>query len=61
MEKFIKTAIKRPGALHSALNIPQGQKIPKAKEAAAAKRPGRVGKEARFAEELSTFHTHKGN
>jgi hypothetical protein len=61
MANFIKGAIKRPGALHRALGVPQGQKIPKAKEAAAAKRPGRVGKEARFAEELATFHTYKGN
>jgi hypothetical protein len=52
---FIKKAIKRPGALHEALGVPQGQPIPPAKEAAAAKEKGRVGKEARFAEELKGF------
>jgi len=28
MAKWIAGAIKKPGALHSALGIPQGQKIP---------------------------------
>lgn len=51
-KNFIKGAIKRPGALHKALGVPKGQKIPAKKEAAAAKRPGLVGKEARFAEVL---------
>lgn len=52
---FISKAIKRPGALHRALGVPKGDKIPAAKERAAAKRPGRVGREARFAEELKGF------
>ncbi len=50
MSKWIAGAVKRPGALHKALGVPKGQKIPPAKEAAAAKRPGRVGQEARLAE-----------
>jgi hypothetical protein len=51
--KFIKKAIKRPGALHAALGVPQGKKIPAKKVAAAAKKGGRVGREARFAEVLA--------
>jgi hypothetical protein len=51
-KKFIQKAIKRPGALHSALGVPQGKKIPAAKIARAAKAPGRLGKEARFAQTL---------
>lgn len=53
MANFIQGAIKRPGALHRALGVPQGQKIPPAKIAKAAKGGGRVGREARFAETLA--------
>lgn len=48
----IKKAIKKPGQLHRDLGVPQGQKIPASKVAAAAKRPGKVGERARFAETL---------
>lgn len=50
---FIKGAIKRPGALHAALGVPKGKKIPPAKVAAAAKQKGKVGQEARFAQMLA--------
>lgn len=36
-EKFIKKAIKHPGALHRELGVPQGEKIPAKKMAKAAK------------------------
>ena len=36
MANWIKGAIKHPGALHRELGVPQGQKIPAAKVAAAA-------------------------
>jgi hypothetical protein len=36
-EKWIKGAIKHPGALHRALNVPLGKKIPSTKLTAAAK------------------------
>lgn len=49
---FIAGAIKHPGALHRDLGVPQGQKIPQDKLAAAAKKPGPVGRRARFAETL---------
>lgn len=49
---WIQKAIKRPGALHRALGVPEGKKIGVAKIDAAAKRPGRVGQEARLAKTL---------
>ena len=55
-KKFIQSAIKHPGALHSDLGVPQGQKIPASKLAAAAKQPGKVGQRARFAQLLKRFH-----
>ena len=56
---FIAGAIKRPGALHRKLGVPVGQKIPAAKVAAAAKKPGLLGKEARFAEVLKGIRGKK--
>lgn len=52
MANWIEGAIKHKGGLHKSLGVPQGKKIPKAKIAAAAKRGGRVGKQARLAETL---------
>lgn len=51
-EKWIQKAIKKPGALHKELGVPQGKKIPADKLAAAAKKPGKVGQRARFAKTL---------
>lgn len=56
---FIKDAIKKPGALHRDLGVPQGEKIPPAKIAAAAKKPGKVGQRARFAEVLKGLNSKK--
>jgi len=36
MAKWIQGAIKHPGALHKALGVPQGQKIPPSKMSKAA-------------------------
>lgn len=55
-QKFIKSAIKRPGQLHRDLGVPQGKKIPVAQIAAAAKQPGKVGERARFAQTLERMH-----
>ena len=52
-KNFIKGAIKKPGQLHRDLGVPQGEKIPKAKIAAAAKKGGKIGERARFAQTLS--------
>ena len=53
--KWIQKAIKHPGALKSALHVPEGKKIPAKKLAAAAKKPGKLGKRARLAETLRGF------
>lgn len=55
-KKWIQGAIKRPGALHRALGVPEGQKIPDSKIRAAERRGGRVGREARLAETLKGLH-----
>jgi hypothetical protein len=51
-EKWIQKAIKKPGALHAQMGIPQGQKIPAKKLAAAAAKPGKLGQRARLAQTL---------
>jgi hypothetical protein len=51
-EKWIQKAIKKPGALRKELGVPAGKKIPSSKLAAAAKKPGKLGKRARLAETL---------
>ena len=51
-EKWIQKAIKKPGALRSALGAKPGKAIPASKLAAAAKKPGKMGKRARLAETL---------
>jgi hypothetical protein len=51
----ISKAIKKPGALRSALGTKKGQKIPAGKLAKAAKAPGKLGQRARFVEMLKGF------
>lgn len=51
-EKWIQGAIKKPGALHKELGVPEGKKIPAKKLEAAAEKPGKEGKRARLAETL---------
>jgi hypothetical protein len=51
-EKWIQNAIKKPGALRSALGAKKGKPIPAAKLAKAAKAPGKMGQRARLAETL---------
>lgn len=50
--KWIQGAIKKPGALHAQLGVPKDQPIPAKKLAAAAKKPGKLGQRARFAQTL---------
>jgi hypothetical protein len=54
-KKWIQNAIKpgKKGELHKQLGVPQDQKIPSAKLAAAAKKGGKVGQRARLAMTLS--------
>jgi hypothetical protein len=51
-EKWIQKAIKKPGALRSALGVKPGKNIPAAKLAKAAKAPGKLGQRARLAKTL---------
>jgi hypothetical protein len=53
---WIAKAIKRPGALHRKLGVPQDEKIPAEKINAAAKKGGALGKEARLAKTLKKLH-----
>lgn len=52
MAKWIQRAIKHPGALRRELGVKAGQKISKAKLAAAAKKGGKTGRRARLAQTL---------
>jgi hypothetical protein len=52
-KSWIKSAVKKPGALHKELGVKAGSKIPKAKLQAAAKKGGKLGERARFAKTLS--------
>lgn len=49
---FIQKAIKKPGALRKSLGIKKGKKIPAKTLAKAAKKKGKLGQRARFAETL---------
>lgn len=52
VKNFIAGAIKKPGALHEQLGVPQGEKIPAKKLAAAAEKGGKLGRRARLAQTL---------
>jgi len=54
-EKWIQKAIKKPGALRSALGAKPGKPIPAKKLAQAAKAPGKMGQRARPAQTLKGF------
>ena len=52
MPNWIAGAIKKPGALHKQLGVPQGQTIPASKLKAAAAKGGKLGQRARLAQTL---------
>lgn len=52
MANWISGAIKKPGALHRDLGVPEGEKIPASKLASAAAKGGKVGQRARLAQTL---------
>ena len=54
-DKWIQKAIKKPGALHRALDVPMGKKIPASKLNKAAKALGKLGQRARLAKTLRGF------
>jgi len=51
-KNWIQDAIKKPGSLRKTLGTKAGKPIPENKLAAAAKKPGKLGKRARLAETL---------
>lgn len=51
-KNWIAGATRNKGGLHRSLGIPEGQKIPAGKIEEAAKRGGKVGKQARLAKTL---------
>ena len=51
-KNWIADATKNKGGLHRSLGVPEGEKIPKSKIDAAAKKGGKVGKQARLAKTL---------
>ena len=48
--KWIQKAKIKPGGLHKSLGIAAGKKIPKSQIAKAAKKGGKIGKQARLAQ-----------
>lgn len=52
---WVEDANMHPGALHKALGVPAGKKIPVQKINAAAAKGGKVGREARLAKTLSSM------
>lgn len=61
-KRFIQKALGQKGdkgRLHRALGVPEDQPIGKARIAAAAKRPGKVGRMARFAKTLGGLRKSK--
>ena len=60
--KWIQKAIKHPGALHKALHVPEGKKIPMAKIKKAEHSSNPVlAKRAHLAENLRSFHADGGH
>lgn len=55
-KNWIAGATKNKGALHRALGVKQGTKIPASKLNAAAKKKGKVGKQARLAKTLKKLN-----
>ena len=58
--KWIQSAIKHPGALHKALHVKEGEKIPAKKLHAAEEKGGKLAKRAHLAETLKKMHHAKG-
>jgi hypothetical protein len=55
-KKWIQGAIKKPGALHKQLGVPEGKNIPAKKLSAAAEKGGKLGQRARLAQTLKKMH-----
>lgn len=55
-KKWIKGAIKHPGALRKTAGAKEGEKIPAGRLAELAKKKGVTGRRARLAQTLSKMH-----
>jgi hypothetical protein len=53
---WIKGAIKNPGSLRKELGARKGKNIPESKLKSVSKKGGKLGKRARLAEILKSFH-----
>jgi hypothetical protein len=60
-DNFIAGATKNKGGLHRSLGVPEGQTIPPERIRAAAKRPGKVGAQARLALTLANLRPKKAS
>ena len=60
-KNWIAGAIKKPGALHKSLGVPQGEKIPAKKLNAAAEKGGKLGQRARLAQTLKGLRKGKAD
>lgn len=58
-KKWIKDAIKKPGALRKSMGVKKGEKIPAGKLAKAAKKGGKMGQRARLAQTLEKMRPKK--
>ena len=58
-KKWIQKAIKKPGALHKALKVKKGEKIPEGKLEKAAHKGGKLGRRARLAMTLRKMSKDK--
>lgn len=59
-KRWIKGAIKHPGALRRSLKVKKGKTIPVKRLRAAAKKGGKLGKRARLALTLRKLPRHHG-
>lgn len=58
-KKWIQKAIKKPGALHKALKVKKGEKIPAGKLEKASKKGGKLGRRAKLAMTLRKMSKDK--
>ena len=58
-KNWIKSAVKKPGALRAELGVKPGKTIPAKTLATAAKAPGKEGQRARLAETFKKMKTGK--
>lgn len=58
-KKWIKDAIKKPGALRKSMGVKRGEKIPVKELKKAAEKPGKMGQRARLAMTLRKMKKKK--